>query len=75
VASSDATQSSQEKEENEEMVKCPNCGSTAQVRKWIDSIEKPDTHSFYFCGCGECFVAEDPHKQKENFCRQERAKK
>lgn len=54
------------------MPKCPNCGSTAQVRKWID---RPKTHSFYFCGCGNCFVAKDPHKEKENFCRQERAKK
>lgn len=57
------------------MPKCPNCGSTAQVRKWIDSIDRPKTHSFYFCGCGNCFVAKDPHKEKENFCRQERAKK
>ena len=55
------------------MPKCPNCGSTAQVRKWIDSIDRPKTHSFYFCGCGNCFVAEDPQKQKENFCKRARA--
>lgn len=55
------------------MPKCPNCGSTAQVRKWIDSLDRPKTHSFYFCGCGECFVAEDPQKQKENFCKRARA--
>ena len=47
------------------MVKCPNCGSTAQVRKWRDSFEKPDTHSQYYCGCSHCFVAEDPDKKKD----------
>ena len=54
------------------MPKCPNCGSTAQVRKWIDSLDRPKTHSFYFCGCGNCFVARDPQKEKENFCREQR---
>ncbi len=57
------------------MPKCPNCGSTAQVRKWMDSIEHPKTHSFYFCGCGECFVTEDPQKMKEEYCREQRAAK
>jgi hypothetical protein len=47
------------------MPKCPNCGSTAQARKWIDSLERPNTHSIYFCGCGECFVAIDPNKGEE----------
>ena len=56
------------------MPKCPNCGRHDTIA-WIDSIEKPETHTFYFCKCGNCFVAKDPHKEKENFCRQERAKK
>lgn len=46
------------------MVRCPNCGSTAQPKKWLDSYEKPQTHSIYQCGCGECFVAKDPEKMK-----------
>lgn len=46
------------------MPKCPNCGNTATT-EWIDSLDKPDTHSFYFCRCGECFVAENPNKKKQ----------
>jgi hypothetical protein len=58
------------------MPKCPDCGSTERIEKWDDSIERPLTHSFYFCyKCGMCFVAEDPQKQKEEYCREQRAAK
>lgn len=36
------------------MVKCPNCGSTAQVRKYkeIVSADRTEIKEFYSCGCG-----------------------
>ena len=40
------------------MVKCPNCGSTAQVRI-IGTSYFHRNHRLFECGCGESFVAPD----------------
>jgi predicted RNA-binding Zn-ribbon protein involved in translation (DUF1610 family) len=36
------------------MIKCPNCGSTAQVELlWRDNYSRTDYHEYdYKCGCG-----------------------
>ena len=36
------------------MIKCPNCGSTAQVELlWHDNYNRTDYHEYdYRCGCG-----------------------
>lgn len=39
------------------MIKCPNCGSTAQVRLYLEVTENKRQNSekkisFYSCGCG-----------------------
>lgn len=40
------------------MIKCPNCGSSAQVELvWVDSEMYSNTHyKQYKCGCGCDFV-------------------
>lgn len=40
------------------MIKCPNCGSTAQVVRVGTSMFHKN-HSIYTCGCGEGFIAPD----------------
>ena len=39
------------------MIKCPNCGSTAQVElMWHDNYSQTDYHEYeYECGCGCTF--------------------
>jgi hypothetical protein len=39
------------------MIKCPNCGSTAQVElMWHDNYDQTDYHEYeYECGCGCLF--------------------
>jgi len=46
------------------MIKCPNCGSTAQVR--LQKIEEQELTCYttevtrtYKCGCGEEFIAKE----------------
>lgn len=36
------------------MIRCPNCNSTAQVRKYKEIISADETEikEFYSCGCG-----------------------
>ena len=40
------------------MIKCPNCGSTAQVElMWHDNYSRTDYHEYeYECGCGCEFI-------------------
>ena len=65
-----ATQPSQEKEEGDEMVRCPNCGSTAQPK--LQKIEDKELTCYtievtrtYKCGCGQVFTAKE-YKNNEN---------
>ena len=46
------------------MIKCPNCGSTAQIR--LQKIEEQEMNCYtievirtYKCGCGEVFIAKE----------------
>lgn len=54
------------------MPKCPNCGSTAQVREWDTQYhEAGSTKEIvvvrrYKCGCGCCFVGCVDYKQVSN---------
>ena len=46
------------------MIKCPNCGSTAQVkeRSTVDMYDEKGKHTrivHYDCGCGEDFFYEE----------------
>ena len=52
------------------MIKCPNCGSTAQVK--LQKIEDNETNCYsievnrtYQCGCGQVFVDKE-YKNNEN---------
>lgn len=40
------------------MIKCPNCGSTAQIKNvWMDGeIPTEDKYAEYKCGCGCRFI-------------------
>lgn len=40
------------------MIKCPNCGNTAQIIYFRESYERPNTHAIYICGCGKLFITE-----------------
>jgi transposase-like protein len=44
------------------MIKCPNCGSTAQVKKNIPFTDKDGNYinQDYYCGCG-CYFNEEKH--------------
>lgn len=44
------------------MIKCPNCGSTAQVKKNIPFTDKDGNYinQEYYCGCG-CYFNEENH--------------
>ena len=71
MALGNATQPSQEKEEDAEMVKCPNCGSTAQPK--LQKIEEQEISCYtievtrtYKCGCGEVFTTKE-YKNGEYF--------
>ena len=47
------------------MIKCPNCGSTAQVRMtniWKDEIS---IYINYSCGCGHSFVTKETCEKDE----------
>ena len=53
-----------------EMIKCPNCGSTAQVK--LQKIEDKEMNCYttevirtYKCGCGQVFTAKE-YKNNEN---------
>jgi hypothetical protein len=46
------------------MIRCPNCGSTAQIR--LQKIEEQELNCYtievirtYKCGCGEVFIAKE----------------
>lgn len=52
------------------MIKCPNCGSTAQVK--LQKIEDKEMNCYttevirtYKCGCGQVFTAKE-YKNNEN---------
>lgn len=47
-------------------MKCPNCGSTAQLKcVWVDEDKYTNTHyKEYKCGCGCHFVAVFEVKEK-----------
>ena len=61
------------------MVKCPNCGSTAQVRKYdwdihFDNDEEITIYRDYVCkGCGHYFRAEQLYRADgwEMVCEEE----
>ena len=40
------------------MIRCPNCGSTAQIRlKWADGeMQTNEIYKEYECGCGCAFI-------------------
>lgn len=40
------------------MLRCPKCGSTAQVRYTGTYTEFGVTHTHYACGCGHTMVVE-----------------
>ena len=42
------------------MLRCPNCGSTAQLRLTWQDEEAPTRYIYkeYRCGCGTCFQVE-----------------
>ena len=42
------------------MIKCPNCGSTAQVKENIPHTDKVGNYIYnkYVCGCG-CYFDEE----------------
>ena len=47
------------------MIKCPNCGSTAQVRENVP-FTTPDgeyINADYVCGCG-CYFFDEENEQK-----------
>lgn len=53
------------------MIKCPNCGSTAQVR--LQKIEEQEISCYtievvrtYKCGCGEVFIAKEYKNRVDN---------
>ena len=46
------------------MVQCPNCGSTAQVKKNISFTDKDGNYIYnkYVCGCG-CYFDEEGEEE------------
>ena len=60
------------------MIKCPNCGSTAQIRKYDWDIhfvnnDKIFIYRDYVCGCGEYFRTGKLYKadSEEEVCEEE----
>ena len=52
------------------MIKCPNCGSTAQVRvrSTVDTYDEKGNHEKIYhcdCGCGEDFFHYSTNKEEE----------
>jgi hypothetical protein len=60
VAVGNATQPSQKKEECDEMVRCPNCGSSAQPKVVATAYNENgwtiEVVRTYECGCGQMFI-------------------
>ena len=48
------------------MIKCPNCGSTAQVKLFDFAIDCNDNcYGLYKCGCGDYWCGNIPLSTKE----------
>lgn len=52
------------------MIKCPNCGSSAQVRLFDDEFEEVPygaiRYKTYLCGCGRMFITRTCYKESSN---------
>ena len=52
------------------MIRCPNCGSTAQVKvidvEFKDNPFRVVRHKTYKCGCGRIFVTRTYYKESAN---------
>lgn len=53
------------------MTKCPNCGSTAQVKllstKYKEEEQTIEVRRTYICGCGETFVGTSYYNCQEAY--------
>ena len=51
------------------MIKCPNCGSTAQPkpidRQIAGRMDSPTLETTYKCGCGRLFVTQAPISMRD----------
>lgn len=52
------------------MVKCPNCGSSAQVKLFDDEFENDPCgairYKTYLCGCGRMFITHSYYREITN---------
>ena len=52
------------------MIKCPNCGSSAQVRIFDDEFEDDPCgairYKTYLCACGRMFITRTYYKESSN---------
>lgn len=52
------------------MIKCPNCGSSAQVRLFDDEFEEDPCgairYKTYLCGCGRMFITRTYYREITN---------
>lgn len=52
------------------MIKCPNCGSSAQVKLFDDEFEDDPCgairYKTYLCGCGRMFITHSYYREITN---------
>ena len=52
------------------MIKCPNCGSSAQVKLFDDEFEDDPCgairYKTYLCGCGHLFTTRTYYEESSN---------
>ena len=52
------------------MIKCPNCGSSAQVKVFDDEFEDDPCgairYKTYLCGCGRMFITHSYYREITN---------